>query len=893
MAQLNFPDNPVNGQLYPNPCPTGTTQYRWDSGVGIWRIVGIATDVSPGTYGSDLIVGQFTVDVTGRITEAANVNIRYADMTGPGVVQLTDSLGSLNPTLALTATAGKVLQDQIGNLVNCVVPNHTNVVEALNDLQQQSTNLQENAAIWCGYYNALEGDISYVSITGFRLGYRIGQELPTPGPGNGGDFFIVNYAGNPYIAGDFNAPNTFVENGNWIMSEVNAWSEVNAKGGKTKAIDVEYTPNNPLTANNVQNAIYQITQLFRTGIGGATVSPTKPENPYPGQLWWDNDDGLFYIYYRDQNGDQWVEASGSAGGIDSSLGAGGGVYEVKTGRGLAGGPIVTTGTVSLKPAFYDTQAVTNSEIGGVIPNLGFSYNNTSGLLNLKVSSDPIGKDPYTAFSQEGASIINSKINFVTGKGVLAGTYDASTETVVGVTPAGEANGFVVGEALPDAGPTLNNFYVIVTTGGPEAKAADWLICDTTQWFHIDFQSTLSSADNVDVRPIEGLEFSGTVQTVLEDLQTQVANRVGGLFSQSESLVIDSMPSGLFGSTNTITLLAADTEKAGVVQLTNDIRGNSESLAVTQFGLNQLNAKVDALSGGPRVLAGTFNCSTGLVASVTPAGAAAGFFVDQPAPTAVLVPDNYYLIVTVGGGFTPFGAEGHTSPGDWFLAEHSDEGNYWVAIRFDTLTSTAENVSISAISDLSATNVQTALAQLQDEVDEVVWNVFADGDGLTVEKTPLLGGAGSNVSVKLEPASSTSLGGVAVLSNRGLAVSDEGSLAVTPASETSLGGVIIGDGIEVDDVGRISVPSVQLPQIGIQLLDDVSSAFSGRRATFLASIGGNELPNSVQLAQLFIAVDGRDLRPGIDFSWDPLNSLLTLSTAPNPGVTFSGRVLLLS
>ena len=899
MAQLNFPDNPINGQLYPNPCPVGVTQYRWDSGVGIWRIVGVATDVAPGTYGSDTIVGQFTVDVTGRITEAANIAIRQSTIDQTGIVQLSDSLGSLNPSLALTATAGKRLQDQIGNLANCTVPNHQNVVEALNDLQQQSINLQENAAIWCGYYNALEGDISYVSIAGFRLGYRIGQELPTPGPSNGGDFFIVNYAGNPYIAGDFNAPNQFIENGNWIISEVNQWSEVNASGGKTKAIDVEYTPNNPLTATNVQNALYQITQLFRTGIGGATVSPIKPANPYPGQLWWDNDDGLFYIYYRDSNGDQWVEASGSAGGIAGSLGDGGGsVYEVKTGKGLAGGPIVTTGTISLKPAFYNQNVPTDSEIGGVIPNLGFTYNNTSGVLNLKVSSDATGKDAFTAFSQAGANILNSQIQFVAGKTVLAGTYDSSLAELVSVTPAGGASGFVVGEDLPEPSPQINNFYVIVTSGGAGAEAGDWYVCSSQgtpgEWTLINYNQLLSSASNIEVEPIPNLEFSGTVQSVLENIQVELDNRVGGVSSLSDALSIGLSSGGIFGSSLTLGLSSASVDNQGVVQLTNDITGNSESLAVTQFGLNQLNEKVNSLVGGPRVLAGTYNSSTGLMASVTPAGLAAGFKVDELPPSANLLPENLYIIVTVPGGFGPTGAEIPalgTDPGDWFIAE----GNVWVGVNFGAQTVAAQNVSISSVSNLTATNVQAALSQLQDAVDETVWGVFVNGGGLTAQQNPILGNAGTTVTLELQPASDSSLGGVAVLPGSGLSVTDDGAIAVLPATETSVGGIKVGDNLVVDENGRLSaiVPNASAPRLVINLLDDFSGAFNGRRATFTATVNDNELPITTGITQLFVFLDGAEQRPGVDFNWDPLNSLITFSVAPALLTKFSARVMSLS
>ena len=41
------------------------------------------------------------------------------------------------------------------------------------------------------------------------------------------------------------------------------------------------------------------------------TSPTPPASPIPGQLWFDADTGITYIYYRDENSDQWVSISNS------------------------------------------------------------------------------------------------------------------------------------------------------------------------------------------------------------------------------------------------------------------------------------------------------------------------------------------------------------------------------------------------------------------------------------------------------------------------------------------------------------------------------------------------------------------------------------------------------
>jgi hypothetical protein len=713
MALLNFPENPLDGQLYPNPCPVGVTQYSWDSSTGIWRIIGVATGVPPGTYGNEITVGQFTVDVAGRITDAQNILIRNASISQTGIVQLNDTTTSISTIEALTARAGKYLQDQIGNLANCTVPDRTNVVAALNDLQAQSFELQTNALVWCGYYNALEGDISFVSITGQRLGYQIGQELPNPGPKNGGDFFIVTVSGNPYIAGDFNAPNTNIEVGNWIVSETSRWSEVNA-ASELEAKDIKYIPSDPLTATNVQNALFQVTQLFRTPIGGASISETKPNNPYPGQLWWDSDDGLFYIFYRDQNGSQWVETGG--GGSDLLTSGSGSVYLIETGTGLSGGPITTRGEIVLEPAFLDPSDLSLSTIGGVIPGVGLDYENDTGVFNVRLTDDPEGTDSTIAFNQVGANLLNNKIDALTGSNILAGTYDARQGVVVYATPAGAAKGVVVGENLPAPSPNLDNYYVIVTVGGdngpngPEkAGAGDWYICQADQvpavWFLVDFENIGAQAENVSVTEIPGIEFVSNVQRALEAIELQAQDRIEFVETTTGGLqvsVTQPGPTSYDGTTLSIGLDNATLADRGIVQLTNDVTGNSEDLAITQLAVSKLNTKVDALTGA-NILAGTYNANNGVVSSVTPAGAAAGLVAGQQAPVATRIPDNYYLIVIVSGGFGPPGAVipvTGVQSGDWFIVENEGGVAAWITIDY-------ENRIIDATIDRKSTRLNSS------------------------------------------------------------------------------------------------------------------------------------------------------------------------------------------
>lgn len=75
MPLLTFPPAPVNGQLYPATPLPGQTQYEWSATNDTWIQLGVATTVIPGTYGDSANIGQFAVDAQGRITFAANCSI--------------------------------------------------------------------------------------------------------------------------------------------------------------------------------------------------------------------------------------------------------------------------------------------------------------------------------------------------------------------------------------------------------------------------------------------------------------------------------------------------------------------------------------------------------------------------------------------------------------------------------------------------------------------------------------------------------------------------------------------------------------------------------------------------------------------------------------------------
>jgi hypothetical protein len=675
--------------------------------------------VIAGVYGDDLTVPQITVDVTGVIQNAVNVPIRQAAVGIPGVVRLNDSTTSPNITEALTARAGKFLQDQIGNLSICVVPRRDNVVDALNYLQNELDRIDVENLTWCGYYNAQEGFISFVSAAGVLLGYQLGDELPLPERVNAGNFFIVNVPGNPYVGGDFNAPNDFCFNGDWVLQDIVRWTRVNT-GSEVVARNVTFDSRGScFSANNVQSALQQVCSYLRTPVGGATISETKPTNPYQGQLWWDNEDGYFYIYYRDGNGAQWVEIGG--GGSESLAASGGTVYEIRTGVGLTGGPITTEGTIFLDPAQTDT-------IGGVfIPQ-------NRGLDLLK-----------------------------TGQLTLA----PATKDLLG--------GIKVGSNLTiDPDGTLN------ATGGGGGGG---------------------TADDITIRPIKGLSTASNVQQALQGLQLEAQDRIETAVALDEGLTVTVTAADLNSNQGTqlrLTPIRANTSRVGVVSLTNDLTGNSESLALTQKAGAYLQGEIQALVG-VNTLAGTYDAAKGEMIYVTPAGALKGFTPGQNCPPATPSIDNYYVIVTVGGNKTPPGGQGPAGPYDWYIVEADTATNTWFLIDFPTYVVDASSVSLAPIPGLTATNVQDGIAQLQ-AADAFFTKQITSSVGLDVTYN-----SSRNCLINMQPATSVNLGGVYVVPNRGLNLGVDGGLTLAPPTSDGLtiGGVKAGRNITIDADGTIN------------------------------------------------------------------------------------------
>ena len=123
--------------------------------------------------------------------------------------------------------------------------------------------------------------------------------------------------------------------------------------------------------SNVNNATFKNKAESAGVIGGATIDDAPPSVPQSGQLWFDVDTGVLYVYYNDGTSNQWVQPAsiqyggpGGGGGGATNLDA---LTDVTLNSPAAGQVLKYNGTAWIN----DTDA---TGAGGIVgePNINFN-----------------------------------------------------------------------------------------------------------------------------------------------------------------------------------------------------------------------------------------------------------------------------------------------------------------------------------------------------------------------------------------------------------------------------------------------------------------------------------------------------------------------------------------
>jgi len=96
------------------------------------------------------------------------------------------------------------------------------------------------------------------------------------------------------------------------------------------------------------------------GSSRISTDSTPPTNPVDGDMWWDDVNGRLYIWFTDTDGSQWIDAAPNSGGSDS--GGGGGNTNIYQGETPPPNPLVNdlwfnTGTGNLNIYYEDADGL--------------------------------------------------------------------------------------------------------------------------------------------------------------------------------------------------------------------------------------------------------------------------------------------------------------------------------------------------------------------------------------------------------------------------------------------------------------------------------------------------------------------------------------------------------
>ncbi len=365
--------------------------------------------------------------------------------------------------------------------------------------------------------------------------------------------------------------------------------------------------------------------------------------------------------------------------------------------------------------------------------------------------------------------------------------------------------------------------------------------------------------------------TGTFTKVTVDAQGHVTTGTTLVDSDVPSLPASKITTGtlnadLFG-TNSITgpkLANSSTVQFGGAGSTSGVVTFPTADFKGQYFYDELNQDLYIWSGsawlpitiisGELVLAGTYDASVNQVGSVTSAGAAAGLTAGAALPAASDTNNRYYLVVSDSGTGTGNAPAEPLAPPDMILSN----GTTWELIDVSNAIAgqTATNISFTPYGNIAATNVQSALQELDDE------KLTASGG--TITGAFVIGTTGSLVfEGSTADAYETTLAVVDPTADRTIALPDVTGTVITTGDTGTVTNTMLAGSIADSKLSTISTTNkVALTALNID--------------------GGTDIGSALVDGDLFIVHDGSNRKATAsritDYAFGKIGGDITISSA---------------
>ena len=406
---------------------------------------------------------------------------------------------------------------------------------------------------------------------------------------------------------------------------------------------------------------------------------------YTGQLALDTDDNKIYIW----DGSAWQSVKG-AGSINAVVGTSSGIVNIT---------VSTTGdTATITPSFDNTTAGAQFLAGPTSAAGAVSYRTIAA-----------GDLPTATSSAKGAVSINGNGLVLSGDELRVNntvTAESTEHHLVQYT----ANGLITGgrviaaSDLPAAtssakGAVIPGSGLSVASGGT-LNHTNSTTAGTFTKVTVDAQGHVTSAVNIAASDVPDLD------------ATKVTT---GTFPTAR-LANDAITAAKLADSSVTKFGGAGATDNVVVFPTGDFKG--------QFFFDEKNEDLYIFTGesflpitvisGNLVNAGTYNANTNLLTSVTTAGSAAGFTNGAALPQPAVGNLNYYVVVDTSGTGSGNAPAVALAPPDMLISLGTGSTFQLIDVSNAIAGQTAANISVVATGNISSTDVQAALQELDTE-----------------------------------------------------------------------------------------------------------------------------------------------------------------------------------
>jgi len=405
------------------------------------------------------------------------------------------------------------------------------------------------------------------------------------------------------------------------------------------------------------------------------VTTLPASGAFVGQIALDTDDSKIYCW----NGSSWVSVK-AAGSVNSVIGSSSGVVNISV--ATAGDEVTISTTLDNTGAAAQFLAGPTAGAGSV------GYRTIAG-----------GDLPTATTSAKGAVIVN-------GNGL---TLSGDTLAIDNVVTAESVNYHIV---QYDANGLVTAGRTIVAADVPVATPSSIGVVQPGDGLSVDGSGTLDHTNSVASGTGIKLSFDaqGHVTATSALLDTDIPDLGAGKITSGE------FPTDRLGAKTVTGAKVADY----AVALFGEVQPTAEHIG--QFFFNPITRDLYlwdgnvyqpvGISAGEIILAGTYDANTNLLDSVTAEGAAAGYTNGASLPAAAALNNRYYVVVSQSGTGTAPAPTVALEPPDILL---SNGTSYVLIETSETITAQiASNVGFTPYGSIASTNVQGAIAELDDE-----------------------------------------------------------------------------------------------------------------------------------------------------------------------------------